>query len=98
MRPSEEQVQAAKAVIYNMLIPSPNFYATLPNPVLQRHYEVRRIAAMPWCLPALPACLLAPPLQSRSLLTAFWMDAAFSVFYLVYAFVFNWAYDLIFPI
>ncbi len=33
-----------------------------------------------------------------SLLTAFWMDAAFSVFYLVYAFVFNWAYDLIFPI
>lgn len=33
-----------------------------------------------------------------SLLTAFWMDAAFSVFYLVYAFAFNWAYDLLFPI
>lgn len=33
-----------------------------------------------------------------SLLTAFWMDAAFSVFYLVYAFVFNWVYDWAFPV
>ena len=29
---------------------------------------------------------------------AFVMDASFSLFYLVYAFVFNWAYDVIFPI
>jgi len=29
---------------------------------------------------------------------AFVMDASFSLFYLVYAFVFNWAYDAIFPI
>lgn len=33
-----------------------------------------------------------------SLVQAFWMDAAFSVFYLVYAFGFNWAYDGIFPL
>ena len=35
---------------------------------------------------------------SMSLLDAFLMDVSFAVFYLVYAFVFNWAYDLIFPI
>lgn len=29
---------------------------------------------------------------------AFWMDIAFAAFYLIYAFCFNWAYDLIFPI
>jgi len=29
---------------------------------------------------------------------AFVMDASFSLFYLVYAFAFNWAYDAIFPI
>lgn len=29
---------------------------------------------------------------------AFLMDIAFAVFYLVYAFVFNWAYDVIFPL
>ncbi|MGR3761498.1 PACE efflux transporter [Roseobacteraceae bacterium NS-SX3] len=33
-----------------------------------------------------------------SLATAFAMDAGFAGFYLVYAFVFNWAYDLIFPV
>lgn len=33
-----------------------------------------------------------------SLLEAFLMDVSFAVFYLVYAFVFNWAYDVIFPI
>lgn len=26
------------------------------------------------------------------------MDVSFALFYLVYAFVFNWAYDWIFPI
>lgn len=30
--------------------------------------------------------------------TAFVMDLAFAGFYLVYAFAFNWAYDVIFPI
>ncbi|MDP5348938.1 MAG: PACE efflux transporter [Paracoccaceae bacterium] len=30
--------------------------------------------------------------------TAFVMDLAFAGFYLVYAFCFNWAYDVIFPI
>ena len=30
--------------------------------------------------------------------TAFVMDVAFAGFYLVYAFCFNWAYDVIFPI
>lgn len=30
--------------------------------------------------------------------TAFLMDISFSGFYLVYAFVFNWAYDVIFPL
>lgn len=29
---------------------------------------------------------------------AFMMDIGFSAFYLVYAFVFNWAYDVIFPV
>ncbi|MCA1298762.1 PACE efflux transporter [Stappia indica] len=33
-----------------------------------------------------------------SLLAAFKMDLFFALFYLVYAFIFNWAYDLIFPI
>lgn len=33
-----------------------------------------------------------------SLLEAFAMDISFAAFYLVYAFVFNWAYDLVFPI
>ncbi len=32
-----------------------------------------------------------------SLTRAFVMDVAFALFYLVYAFVFNWTYDLIFP-
>ena len=33
-----------------------------------------------------------------SLWNAFVMDAAFALFYLVYAFCFNWAYDLVFPV
>ena len=33
-----------------------------------------------------------------TLWTAFVMDVAFAGFYLVYAFAFNWAYDVIFPI
>lgn len=33
-----------------------------------------------------------------TLLQAFVMDIAFAAFFLVYAFVFNWAYDVIFPI
>jgi uncharacterized membrane protein len=33
-----------------------------------------------------------------SLWQAFVMDIAFAGFYLVYAFVFNWAYDLVFPL
>ena len=33
-----------------------------------------------------------------TLLQAFLMDMSFAGFYLVYAFVFNWAYDVIFPI
>ena len=32
-----------------------------------------------------------------TLRVAFVMDVAFSAFYLVYAFAFNWAYDLLFP-
>ncbi|MCZ4352316.1 PACE efflux transporter [Roseovarius aestuarii] len=35
---------------------------------------------------------------SVSLYDAMIMDIAITVFYLVYAFVYNWAYDLIFPI
>jgi uncharacterized membrane protein len=33
-----------------------------------------------------------------SLTDAFLMDVSFAVFYLVYAFVFNWVYDLVFPL
>ncbi|GHA52319.1 membrane protein [Amylibacter ulvae] len=33
-----------------------------------------------------------------SLMQALIMDISFALFYLIYAFVFNWAYDLIFPI
>lgn len=33
-----------------------------------------------------------------SLVEALVMDAALAAFYVVYAFVFNWAYDLVFPI
>jgi uncharacterized membrane protein len=33
-----------------------------------------------------------------SLLQAFLMDVAFAAFYMVYAFVFNWAYDRVFPL
>jgi len=33
-----------------------------------------------------------------TLRVAFLMDVAFSAFYLVYAFAFNWAYDLMFPV
>lgn len=33
-----------------------------------------------------------------SLLEAFLMDVSFALFYLVYTFVFNWAYDRIFPL
>jgi len=33
-----------------------------------------------------------------SLPRAFVMDISFSAFFLVYAFVFNWAYDVIFPV
>ncbi len=32
------------------------------------------------------------------LMQAFWLDLSFAIFYLIYAFVFNWAYDLIFPV
>ncbi len=33
-----------------------------------------------------------------TLRVAFVMDVAFSAFYLVYAFAFNWAYDVLFPV
>lgn len=33
-----------------------------------------------------------------SLWQAFVMDVAFALFYLVYAFIFNWAYDRLFPL
>lgn len=33
-----------------------------------------------------------------SLIEAFLMDVSFAFFYLVYAFVFNWAYDVVFPL
>lgn len=33
-----------------------------------------------------------------SLLQAFTMDISFAAFYMVYAFVFNWGYDQVFPI
>ena len=29
---------------------------------------------------------------------AFMMDLSFAAFYLIYAFIYNWAYDVIFPI
>lgn len=32
------------------------------------------------------------------LVPAFFLDISFSAFYLVYAFVFNWAYDVVFPV
>lgn len=32
------------------------------------------------------------------LVRAFLMDVSFSIFYLVYAFVFNWIYDRLFPL
>lgn len=35
---------------------------------------------------------------SVSLLEAFLMDVSFAAFYLVYTFVFNWVYDLVFPL
>lgn len=33
-----------------------------------------------------------------SLIHALQMDASFAFFYIVYAFVFNWAYDIVFPV
>ena len=33
-----------------------------------------------------------------ALFQAFLIDASFSLFYLIYAFVFNWGYDVLFPI
>jgi len=33
-----------------------------------------------------------------SLLEAFLIDVSFAVFYLIYAFVFNWVYDVVFPV
>lgn len=33
-----------------------------------------------------------------TLINAFWMDVSFAVFYITYAFIFNWAYDTIYPI
>jgi len=33
-----------------------------------------------------------------SLFQAFLMDVSFALFYLFYAFVFNWAYDIVFPV
>lgn len=33
-----------------------------------------------------------------SLLEAFVMDISFSAFFMIYAFVFNWAYDVVFPV
>jgi uncharacterized membrane protein len=33
-----------------------------------------------------------------SLTHAFQMDISFSIFYVIYAFVFNWAYDVLFPV
>ncbi len=35
---------------------------------------------------------------SVSLLEAFLMDVSFAAFYLVYTFVFNWVYDVVFPL
>ncbi len=33
-----------------------------------------------------------------TLVQAFWMDIAFALFYLVYAFAYNWLYDIVFPV
>ena len=33
-----------------------------------------------------------------SLIEAFLIDVSFAVFYLIYAFVFNWVYDVVFPV
>ncbi len=33
-----------------------------------------------------------------SVIHAFQMDISFALFYVVYAFVFNWAYDVVFPV
>ncbi|MDO5757476.1 MAG: PACE efflux transporter [Rhodobacterales bacterium] len=33
-----------------------------------------------------------------TLIQAFWMDIAFALFYLCYAFVYNWLYDIVFPV
>lgn len=33
-----------------------------------------------------------------SLLQALLMDASFALFYMVYAFAFNWAYDRVYPV
>ncbi len=46
--------------------------------------------------------LVLAPLIAWYLVVSLWhavvMDVSFSLFYMVYAFVFNWAYDRIFPI
>lgn len=34
----------------------------------------------------------------KTLMQAFWLDAGLSVFFLCYAFVYNWVYDLVFPL
>ena len=35
---------------------------------------------------------------SISLMEAFLIDVSFALFYLIYAFVFNWVYDVLFPV
>ncbi|MET0530433.1 MAG: PACE efflux transporter [Microvirga sp.] len=45
--------------------------------------------------------VLMPPIAwylGISLWQAFLLDISFAVFYMVYAFVFNWAYDRVFPL
>lgn len=45
--------------------------------------------------------VLLPPIAwylDLSVWQAFLMDVSFALFYLVYAFVFNWAYDRLFPL
>jgi uncharacterized membrane protein len=45
--------------------------------------------------------VLMPPISwylDITLWQAFLLDVSFAVFYLVYAFVFNWAYDRVFPL
>lgn len=34
----------------------------------------------------------------KTLIEAFWLDVGMSAFFLCYAFVYNWTYDLVFPI